>query len=204
MVNIPSEGLCNAVFLSHNTIFRNEGSVEYDRTWNDVELLPLVTEGAKVLTETDYALIVLVQAPQMGLGEISFEELDRILIALYGEFCFDNRPKGFQPLDYWYICPHAPDVECACRTPLPGLIFRAAVEMDICLSQSWFIGKNGGDIQAGINAGVGNLIYIMSEQEWKADSITFPIKCDTEGIEIPVCRNMLQAAQMICNEKENA
>lgn len=201
-VDIPGETLANAIFLNYNVLLKNKEDVAVAKTWNDVALLPQVVGGMKLLTDTDYVLIALVEAPQVGRGEVSFRELDQILIDLYGKFYFGrNRQKGLQPLDAWYICPHAPFVECACSRPLPGLIFRAAVEMDICLAQSWLIGKHGYEIKAGISAGVENLIYIMSGQEWKADSIEFPNKCDTDSIEVPVCRDMLQAAQMITKER---
>lgn len=175
----------------------------YAKTWSDVELLPQVIEGMRLLTETDYILIVLVEASQVGTGEVGFAELDAILVSLYGKFDFGNeqRLEGLQPLDAWYICPHAPFIGCACRAPLPGLVLRAAVEMDICLAQSWLIGKAGHEIKAGVQADVGNLVYIMSEEQWGTDSITFPSKYGdydgTKGVEVPVRRDLLQAAQMI-------
>lgn len=203
-VDIPGEVLANAVFISYHTLLKNKEDVMYAKTWNDVELLPQVAGGMKLLTDTDYVLIALVEAPQVGQGEVSFRELDQILIDLYGKFYFGrNRQKGLQPLDAWYICPHAPFIECACHSASPGLIFRAAVEMDICLAESWLIGQDGYEIKAGITAAVGNLVYIMSGEMWPADSIEFPTKCDTDSIEVPVCRNFLQAAQIICDGKKD-
>lgn len=204
-VDVPGKVLANAIFLNYDILLQNKGDVMYAKTWDDVELLPPVAKGMRLLTDTDYVLIVLAEAPQVGLGEVSFRELDQILIGLYGKFDFGrNRQKGLQPLDAWYICPHAPFIKCACKAPLPGLVFRAAVEMDICLAQSWLIGQDSDEIKAGIAADVGNLIYIMSEEyqeSWTRGSMTFPNKHDTDDFEVPVCWNLLQAAQIILRHR---
>jgi len=63
-------------------------------------------------------------------------------------------------LDGEYYCLHHPEalvekyrMQCYCRKPLPGLLFKAAMEKDIDLKQSWLIGDNLSDIQAGKAAG---------------------------------------------------
>jgi D-glycero-D-manno-heptose 1,7-bisphosphate phosphatase len=63
-------------------------------------------------------------------------------------------------LDAVYFCPHHPDgvvhpynVECDCRKPRPGMLLRAAAELDIDLARSWFVGDILDDVQAGRRAG---------------------------------------------------
>ena len=63
-------------------------------------------------------------------------------------------------LDGEYYCLHHPEavvekyrIVCNCHKPLPGLLLRAAREKDIDLKQSWLIGDNLSDIQAGKAAG---------------------------------------------------
>jgi histidinol phosphatase-like enzyme len=62
-------------------------------------------------------------------------------------------------LDGEYYCLHHPEavvekyrVQCDCRKPFPGLLFKAAREKDIDLKESWLIGDNLSDIQAGKGA----------------------------------------------------
>ena len=43
--------------------------------------------------------------------------------------------------------------QCDCRKPLPGLLFKAAHEKNIDFKESWLIGDNLSDIQAGKAAG---------------------------------------------------
>jgi histidinol-phosphate phosphatase family protein len=60
----------------------------------------------------------------------------------------------------FYYCPHHPEgsvadyaVECECRKPKPGLLLRAAEELDAALERSWMIGDILDDIEAGHLAG---------------------------------------------------
>jgi len=67
-------------------------------------------------------------------------------------------------IDGLFFCPHHPDrgfpgerpefkVECDCRKPKPGLILKAAQKYNIDLSQSYMVGDDMRDINAGRNAG---------------------------------------------------
>ena len=67
-------------------------------------------------------------------------------------------------LDAIYYCPHHPDkgfegerpeykIECECRKPKAGLVFKAAKDFNINLSESWVIGDSVSDVQCGKNAG---------------------------------------------------
>ena len=44
-------------------------------------------------------------------------------------------------------------MECDCRKPKPGMLFKAAEDFNIDLLKSWMIGDGENDIKAGINAG---------------------------------------------------
>jgi D,D-heptose 1,7-bisphosphate phosphatase len=61
-------------------------------------------------------------------------------------------------IDAFYYCPYHPEFseleKCGCRKPSPEMVLRAALELDIDLSCSYFIGDAVSDIQCGINAGL--------------------------------------------------
>ena len=97
--------------------------------------------------------------PVIARGDVTLEELDEIhkkmetLLGLEGAY-----------IDGLYFCPHHPDkgfdgeipeykIDCDCRKPKPGLLFRAAQDFNINLSQSWMIGDDDNDVFAGKNAG---------------------------------------------------
>jgi len=53
----------------------------------------------------------------------------------------------------FYYCPHAPEEECSCRKPLPGLFLRAAEDHALDLAQSIAFGDAERDVQAARAAG---------------------------------------------------
>lgn len=70
-------------------------------------------------------------------------------------------------LDAIYFCPHHPSegvppwrADCECRKPRPGMILRAARELDIDLARSCVIGDSVVDIEAGDNAGVPGILVL--------------------------------------------
>ena len=67
-------------------------------------------------------------------------------------------------LDAIYFCPHHPHsgydgeikelkIECDCRKPKPGMLLKAAEDLNIDLNQSFMIGDSKNDILAGKAAG---------------------------------------------------
>ena len=67
-------------------------------------------------------------------------------------------------LDGIYFCPHHPDggyngeiaelkTECSCRKPKPGMLYLAASEFNISLSDSYMVGDSATDILCGLAAG---------------------------------------------------
>ena len=57
-----------------------------------------------------------------------------------------------------YTCPHDGADGCDCRKPLPGMIVRAAADLDLELSRSWLVGDRWVDIAAGNAAGVRSIL----------------------------------------------
>ena len=79
-------------------------------------------------------------------------------------------------VDGIYICPHHPDkgfagerpeykIDCDCRKPKPGLLLKAAKEFNIDLHQSFMIGDDDRDVQAGQNAECREAIKIETNMD---------------------------------------
>lgn len=60
------------------------------------------------------------------------------------------------------MCPHAPDENCSCRKPEPGLILDAASEHSIELKKSILVGDALSDIIAGQSAGITQNVLVRS------------------------------------------
>lgn len=56
-------------------------------------------------------------------------------------------------IDAVYYCPHDESAACPCRKPLPGMILRAAADLNLHLPASWLAGDQPRDILAGRAAG---------------------------------------------------
>jgi HAD superfamily hydrolase (TIGR01662 family) len=57
------------------------------------------------------------------------------------------------PLDAWLFCPHAPEDECDCRKPAPGLVRQAAKQLGVPPERCVVIGDIGADVEAARAAG---------------------------------------------------
>ncbi len=67
------------------------------------------------------------------------------------------------PLEVWAYCPHGPDDGCGCRKPAPGLVYKAAAELDVDPARCAVVGDIGSDIEAARAAG-GRGILVPTER----------------------------------------
>ena len=142
-----------AIFLDRDdTLIEDPG---YINSPEQVKLLDGVAEALVELKALGYKLIVVTNQSAVARGIVTEKVLGEIhkrLEQLLAE------KKAF--LDRIYYCPYHPDgviakyrKESDCRKPNPGMLLRAAEEMDIDLGQSWCVGNSISDMKAGSRAG---------------------------------------------------
>lgn len=133
--------------------------VGFLRDTEQFELLEGVSDAIKTINQSGYLAVVVTNQPIIARGEVTYDGLQEIhnkMETLLG--------KDGAYLDGIYFCPHHPDsgyegeikelkFECQCRKPKPGMLLKAAQDLNIDLEQSWMIGDGKNDIQAGKNAG---------------------------------------------------
>ena len=124
------------------------------------EQVTLIAGAAAFMREArnlGYKLVVVTNQPGIAKGTLTLPELD----AVNGRLAELLAAEGAR-WDALYFCPHHPKgggvsspyvMECECRKPKPGLLLRAAAEMDLDLQASWLVGDGLNDIQAGNAAG---------------------------------------------------
>jgi D-glycero-D-manno-heptose 1,7-bisphosphate phosphatase len=61
-------------------------------------------------------------------------------------------------LDAIYFCPHSPERLCDCRKPKPGMLLRAARELELDLDRSFMVGDKYIDVRAAHAAGVRSVL----------------------------------------------
>ena len=141
-----------AVFLDRDGVLIRDAGLVLGP--DDLQILDGVPEALSALA--GYALVVVSNQAVVARGlldEAGVLELQRDLEARL-------RARGAPELDGFYFCPHHPKAtleryrqDCPCRKPRPGLLLRAAQELDLDLGASFMVGDRPSDILAGIRAG---------------------------------------------------
>lgn len=149
-----------AVFLDRDgTITREVGYINHvDR----LELEPDAVAGLRRLQAHGLKLVVVTNQTGAARG---LHPLD--LIEVVNGRLRELLRAGGVTLDAVYCCPHHPDVgepplrrACECRKPKPGLILRAAADLDIDLSRSYMVGDKLSDVRCAQNAGVKGVLVL--------------------------------------------
>jgi D-glycero-D-manno-heptose 1,7-bisphosphate phosphatase len=109
-----------------------------------IEFLPQAVKGLRQLTGMGLGLVVITNQSAVGRGFFDQARLDLIHRQLRELL----KAEGIH-LEGIYFCPHKPEDDCSCRKPRPGLIERAAKELDFDLQASFVIGDKPGDIEMG-------------------------------------------------------
>ena len=137
-----------AVFLDRDqTLIRGYGSRPAN-TVEEVELLPSVASGLKILGSAGFTLVVVSNQGGIGLGYTTADMVRAQNEALNDLLIMEGAPA----IEAFIFCPHKPSEGCECRKPKPGMILTMADMVD--LGKSYMVGDAGTDIDAGRAAGV--------------------------------------------------
>ena len=151
-----------AVFLDRDdTLIDDPG---YISDPSQVELLPGAADALIGLKKMGYKTIVVSNQSGVARGIVTEEGLNKIHTRLKGLL---SRQGAY--LDAIYYCPYHPDgsipqyrKESKMRKPNPGMLLKAAEEMDIDLENSWMVGDSYRDVAAGKNSGCRTILINSS------------------------------------------
>jgi len=137
-----------------------------------VSLLPGAAEALKRLRRAGFARVLVTNQSAIGRGMLAVNRLDEIHTEL-------NRQLALQgaTIDGIYYCPDAPKsddrtvVENPDRKPGPGMLLRAAADLNLDLGASWMVGDLISDVLAGLNAGCKSIL-VQSGQTSQAEADT--------------------------------
>lgn len=124
-----------------------------------VRLLPGAAEALTALRHHGFACVV--TSNQAGVGRGYFTQADLDLV--HAEFLHQLTQAG-AAIDGAYYCTEAPRtkdrtvIEHPDRKPAPGMLLRAARELDLELKRSWMIGDSISDVLAGRHAGCRSIL----------------------------------------------
>ena len=186
-----------AVFLDRdNTIIEDAG---YIGDPSLVRLLPGVEQAIKSLQAAGYKIVVVTNQSGVARGLLTEAMLEKIHDELRRQLALKEAY-----LDAIYYCPYHPEgtvegyvIDSGLRKPKPGMLLKAAGEMDLNLSGSWMVGDSPRDIEAGQRAGC-RTIRVRTRP-------TVAKQIDQEDEDTPAdftVRNLPEAAKIILRDEE--
>ena len=180
---IDRDGVINAEFAHVHRI-------------EDFHVLPGVVNGLRQLADAGYALVVVTN--QAGIAKGMYSEAE--YAALTKHMCDLFARQGIA-LAGVYHCPHHPQgsvaayaVECDCRKPAPGMLFRAAAELNLDLHRSVLVGDKPSDAATGRAAGVKWIVLVESGHR---------LPDDTSAMADHRCADLAQATAWVCAHRND-
>ena len=158
-----------AVFIDRDgTVSEEVGYVNHPTRYR---VFPFAAEAVRLLNEAGVLAVLVTNQAGVARGYFAEELIETVHNLLRQELERDGAR-----LDAIYYCPHHPSVgappyrlDCDCRKPRPGLLQRAARDLDLDLTASWMIGDRYGDVELARNAGV-RAAFVLSgygRGEWE-------------------------------------
>ena len=173
----------SAVFLDRdgvvNLAYTRSGKPYPPKDLSQLVILPDVKESVKKLTKYGFVIVVVTNQPDISNGNSNFEivnELHKEISSLTG-------------IENFYVCPHIDSDNCKCRKPKPGLLLKAAEDLNLDVKKSYMVGDRWRDVGAGQSAGCKNFFidYDYSEKRPVEPFITVS--------------SLLQATEIILGDK---
>ena len=162
-----------AVFLDRdNTLIEDPG---YLADPNQVKLLPGAAEAVRRWNTAGYRVVVVSNQSGLARGLITEQQLEDIHAQL--ELLLEDEDAK---VDAVYHCPYLDGPEAIVpkyrrdsdlRKPKPGMLLKAAKELQLDLEHSWMVGDSPEDVQAGLAAGCRTvLLSDLSEPQPAVDA----------------------------------
>jgi D-glycero-D-manno-heptose 1,7-bisphosphate phosphatase len=169
-----------AVFLDRDGVINRaterDGKPYPPRIISDFEIYPEVPAACAKLKAAGFLLVVATNQPDVGRGT-----LDQAIVE-----CIHAHMTSVLPIDRVEVCYHPGHGQsnCDCRKPKPGMLLRAARELNIDLTQSWMMGDRWRDVDCGHAAGCKTIFIDRGYDEELRQKPDFTVKNLAEAAEV--------------------
>ncbi len=157
------QALRKAAFLDRDGVINVDRA--YVGRWEDFEFVPGAVAAMRALKQAGFALVVVTNQSGIARGYYTEDQYQELTFAM--KQALGDAGAAVEAV---YHCPHLPagtvaglTVDCDCRKPAPGMIFRAARELNLSLPDSILVGDKPSDIKAARAAGVGKAYIVHSD-----------------------------------------
>lgn len=131
----------------------NHDSDKYVKSVDEWVPIPGSLEAIARLNHAGYRILVATNQSGLARGLFSIEDLNAIHRRMHRELSV----HGAQ-IEAIFFCPHAPNTNCRCRKPLPGLIEDISIRLQVDLNGVPLIGDALRDVEAAIAAGASPIL----------------------------------------------
>ena len=143
-----------AVFLDRDGVINEE--VGYLDSLDKLKIIPCAYEAIRLINESGMKAVVISNQAGVAKGLFTEEFVRKINDCLQTVLS----QKGAH-INNFYYCPHHPTEGtepyrqvCDCRKPAPGMLLRAAQDLNIDLKKSYLVGDRFRDMEAAKKCGV--------------------------------------------------
>ena len=147
-----------AVFLDRDGTLLEEAG--YLDRLERLVFFPYSIDAVRLLNRAGFAVIIVTN--QAGVARGIFKES---FVAEAHGYITAALTAGGAHVDAIYYCPHHPEAtveayrqHCDCRKPLPGMLTRAASDLDVSLADSFVVGDRWHDLAAGQHVGARGIL----------------------------------------------
>jgi D-glycero-D-manno-heptose 1,7-bisphosphate phosphatase len=169
-----------AVFLDRDGVINR--ALERDekpyppRCLAEFEIYPEVPAACAKLKAAGFVLVVATNQPDVGRGTLDQAIVEKIHAHMTAAL----------PIDRVEVCYDAGQgrSDSDCRKPKPGMLLRAARELNINLARSWMVGDRWRDVDCGHAAGCKTIFVDRGYAEELRQKPNFTVKNLAEAVEI--------------------
>jgi D-glycero-D-manno-heptose 1,7-bisphosphate phosphatase len=142
-----------AVFLDRDGVVIEE--VSYLSSMSHLALFPWSADSIRALNRAGLPVVVVTNQSGIARGLFEARFVDEVHREISARLAI-----GGARIDAYYYCPHHPDGsvagyarDCDCRKPKPGLIDRAARDLNLDTARSFVVGDKWSDVELAHAAG---------------------------------------------------
>lgn len=147
-----------AVFLDRDGTLLEEAG--YLDRLERLIFFPYSIDAIRLLNRAGLSVVVITN--QAGIARGIFKES---FVGEAHQHIRERLAAGGARVDAFYYCPHHPEAvlqefrqSCDCRKPKPGMLTRAAADLDLALDRSFVVGDRWHDLEAGQRVGARTLL----------------------------------------------
>ena len=148
-----------AVFLDRDGVINVD--VGYPHRIDTFQFIPGAPEAIRTFNQVGLRVVVVSNQSGVARGMFTVKTVSQ-----FNQHIADSLARHNARIDAFYFCPYHPDAvvehyraDSPDRKPHPGMILRAAREMNLDLTRSFLIGDRETDIQAATAAGIPGYLF---------------------------------------------